>query len=141
MNKAPFRSPSKKWLVFIIPLSIISILLCLNYSIELVFREETSLTKPLLLVGVFTLFSSTYLFTGYRYLLWSNPYKNELYDLQKKLPVVVYKDGYYHINEDLLIKMNLDPKPYKIIQRRELKYIYHLDNTNKRGEYNESNQL
>ncbi|MGG3152551.1 hypothetical protein ABER99_21870 [Paenibacillus glucanolyticus] len=65
-----------------------------------------------------------YMIFGYGYLVWSTPLKNKLVKLtEDNHNVLIYKFDRYFVDEAVLHKMNINPKPYVRLSQKDYRDI------------------
>lgn len=120
----PFQPPSKKWMFFLVPLSMFSIGWTLIYIFLFYAGSPSTSLKWKLAAGVVLMFCCLYLIAGYRYLQWAAPKKNLLYHLiRNQSNLIVVKYNRCILNQQLLNRCNIDPILFKGLHQRDLREI------------------
>lgn len=77
------------------------------------------------IASIFSVFAATYLLSGYRYLVWATPVKNQLYQLAKTNRRVIYMQfNRYFIREDIMLKEELNPRIFEKLSQHDLREVW-----------------
>ncbi|WP_209809945.1 hypothetical protein [Ammoniphilus resinae] len=81
--------------------------------------------KVYCIASIFSFFAASYLLAGYHHLVKTAPVKNQLFRLVKTNRSVIYKKfNRFFIQDEIILKQGLDPRPFKKLSQHDLKEVW-----------------